>query len=67
MNRGFAFVEYDTKEEAMKAIDEMNGKMFKGRILAIEIAYQKKKYDEQVSKLEQFMEDANKDKKKKPL
>ena len=34
-SRGFAFVEMSSKEDAMKAIEEYNGKDYKGRPLTV--------------------------------
>jgi RNA recognition motif-containing protein len=51
INRGFGFVEFATKEEAMKAISEMNGKQFKGRTLAVELSVPKGSYEAKVQKI----------------
>lgn len=37
-NVGYAFVHMERKEEAMAAIDALNGTMFKGRQLAVELS-----------------------------
>ena len=37
-SKGFGFVEMPTKEEAEKAIEEMNGKEFMGRALSVNVA-----------------------------
>lgn len=37
-SKGFGFVEMPTKEEAEKAIEEMNGKDFMGRALSVNVA-----------------------------
>ena len=34
-SKGFGFIEMPSKEEALKAIEEMNGKEFKGRDLKV--------------------------------
>ena len=37
-SRGFAFVEYGSQEEAVKAVEMFNGKDFQGRPLTVNIA-----------------------------
>ena len=37
-SKGFGFIEMPTKEEAEKAIEEMNGKEFQGRALTVNVA-----------------------------
>jgi RNA recognition motif-containing protein len=37
-NKGFGFVEYETSEEAQKAIENLNGKELKGRPMRVEVA-----------------------------
>jgi RNA recognition motif-containing protein len=37
-SRGFGFVEMVAKEEAARAIEELSGKEFKGRVIKVEIA-----------------------------
>jgi RNA recognition motif-containing protein len=37
-NKGFGFVEYETSEEAQKAIENLNGKELKGRPMRVELA-----------------------------
>jgi len=56
VNRGFAFVEYENKEIARKAIDAMNGKKWKGRTLAIEVSVPIAAYQ---SKLDRIVEHTN--------
>ena len=56
LNRGFAFIEYDTKEEAQKAIDALNGKKFKGRTVVIQFSVAKKKYE---TRIEHILENTN--------
>ncbi|EOA23132.1 hypothetical protein CARUB_v100031200mg, partial [Capsella rubella] len=36
--KGFAFLRYDTEEEAMKAIEGMHGKFLDGRVIFVEEA-----------------------------
>ena len=38
LNRGFAFIEYATKEHALGAISAMHSKKWKGRTVALEIS-----------------------------
>ena len=47
-NRGFAFVEFSTKEEALKAISAMNQSKFKGRSLTVELSLPKASYEAKV-------------------
>ena len=42
-SKGFAFLEMANKTDAYKAIDALNGKEIKGRILTVEIAVEKRK------------------------
>jgi RNA recognition motif-containing protein len=51
LNRGFAFLEYETKEEAQKAIDGMNGQKFKGRTVALEFSLPKGRYEKKVQNI----------------
>ncbi len=37
-SRGFAFVEFDSAEQAKKAAEEFNGKEFQGRALTVNVA-----------------------------
>ena len=55
LNKGFAFVEFETWEEATKAMEAINGKKIKGRMLAVDYAVPKGKY---VAKLEKVAGDA---------
>ena len=59
-NRGFGFVEFATKKEAIDAITAMNGQKFKGRPLTVELSVPKASYEKRVSSL---MEHTNMDKK----
>jgi len=51
VNRGFGFIEFDTKEEAQKAIDTMNNKQWKGRTLALEFSVPKGSYESKIGKI----------------
>jgi len=42
-SRGFGFLEMKNKEDALKALQELNGKEVKGRILVVEEYAEKKK------------------------
>lgn len=41
--KGFGFAEFETQEDAEKALNELNGKEFKGRTLKIDFANPPKK------------------------
>ena len=43
--RGFAFVEFESKDEGQKAIDELNGKEVDGRALVVNEARPQQKRD----------------------
>ncbi|NGX33960.1 MAG: hypothetical protein K1060chlam1_00304 [Candidatus Anoxychlamydiales bacterium] len=45
-SRGFGFVEMGSKEEAEKAIEEMNGKEVGGRTIVVNEARQREKRDD---------------------
>lgn len=47
-NRGFGFVEFVSKTDAQSAIDGMNGKQFKGRLLTVEFSLPKASYETKV-------------------
>lgn len=51
LNKGFGFVEFKSKEEAQKAIKEMNGQKYKGRLVSVDFALSKQKYDSRVQKM----------------
>lgn len=51
LNKGFAFVEFKTRDEARAALESLNGTKYKGRTLAIDFAVSKKIYTEKVSKM----------------
>ena len=42
-SRGFGFVEYLKKEDALKAIEKLNGTELKGKILAVSEAEERKR------------------------
>jgi RNA recognition motif-containing protein len=44
-SRGFGFVEFETKEAAQAAIDELNDKDLKGRSIRVDFAQEKPKND----------------------
>jgi RNA recognition motif-containing protein len=48
INRGFGFIEFDSKETAQKAIDAMNGNKWKGRTLALEFSVPKGSYESRI-------------------
>ncbi|KAK0386702.1 hypothetical protein NLU13_6536 [Sarocladium strictum] len=41
-NRGFAFIDFETKEQAEKAADEMNNTKFRSQILVVEVSKESK-------------------------
>jgi RNA recognition motif-containing protein len=51
LNKGFAFVEYSTRAEALKAVEGMNGQKYKGRTVAIELSLPKGRYETKVSNI----------------
>ena len=59
-NRGFGFVEFATRQEAVAAIAAMNGQKFKGRPLSVELSVTKASYEKRITTL---MEHTNMDKK----
>lgn len=42
--RGFAFVEFTTKNMCLKAIKELNQKLYKGRTIIVDMAVSKDEY-----------------------
>lgn len=48
LNKGFAFLEYESKAEAQKAIEALNNQQFKGRCLALDFSVPKGKYEAKV-------------------
>ena len=65
-SRGFGFVEFATKAQAVEAIKAMNGQKFKGRPIAVELSVPKGAYDKRVNAL---VENTNMDRKEaiKPM
>jgi nucleolar protein 4 len=51
LNKGFGFVEFGTREEAHKAIEALNAKMYKGRMIAIDFALSKSQYGKKIDKI----------------
>lgn len=51
LNKGFGFVEYETREEARKAIESMNAKKYKGRLISVDFALSKKKYNKKIDEI----------------
>lgn len=48
LNRGFAFIEFETKEEALKLIETFKDQRYKGRKVEIEISLPKQKYENKI-------------------
>ena len=48
LNKGFAFLEFEAKADAQKAIDALNGQKFKGRTVALEFSLPKSRYESKV-------------------
>ena len=51
LNRGFAFLEFATKQEAQACIDQMNGQKYKGRTVVLELSLPKRKYEQKVQNI----------------
>ena len=51
MNRGFAFLEFEKKDDAQKAVDSFNGKKYKGRTIAVEFSVSKERYEKRVQNI----------------
>jgi len=51
LNKGFGFVEFKTKEDAKKAIDAMNAKNYKGRMISVDYAMSKTKYNKKIEEI----------------
>ena len=50
-NRGFAFVEFETRQMATNAIAEMHGSKYKGRNLTVEFSVDKKTYEQRIQNI----------------
>jgi len=50
-NRGFAFVEFEDREAASNAINEMNGSKYKGRSLTVEFSVPKESYEKRLDSI----------------
>ena len=50
-NRGFAFVEFETRQMATNAIAEMHGAKYKGRNLTVEFSVDKKTYENRINSI----------------
>jgi len=50
-NRGFAFLEFETREMASNAISAMNGSKFKGRNLTVEFSVPKVDYEKRIDNI----------------
>ena len=50
-NRGFAFVEFENREQGTKAIEAMNGAKFKGRNLTVEFSVPKADYEKRIDNI----------------
>jgi len=48
LNRGFAFVEFATKEEAQSAVTAMHNQKWKGRTLGVEFSVPKGHYEHKI-------------------
>lgn len=51
LNKGFGFVEFKTREEATKAIAAMNAKTYKGRLISVDFAMSKNKYNKKIEEI----------------
>lgn len=47
-SRGFGFVEFSNKDQALQAIKSLNGEKFKGRKITIELSMPKLKYEKKI-------------------
>jgi nucleolar protein 4 len=56
LNRGFAFIEFENKEDAEKAVKTLNGNKYKGRHVEVEFSLPKNKYE---TKITHIMENTN--------
>ena len=50
LNRGFAFIEFENKEVAGKAIDAMHNSKWKGRTIAVGFSVPKGSYESRIDK-----------------
>jgi nucleolar protein 4 len=48
LNKGFGFIEFKAREDARKAIEAMNAKNYKGRMVSVDFAMSKKKYNKKI-------------------
>lgn len=48
LNKGFGFVEFKAREDARKAIEALNGKNYKGRMIAVDFAMSKRQYNRKI-------------------
>ena len=53
MNRGFAFIEFNSKDEGEKMLKEMNGKQWKGRTISVAFSMPKASYEHHVESIVQ--------------
>ena len=51
LNKGFGFIEFKTKDEARKAIENMNAKTYKGRVIAVDFAMSKRQYTKKIDQI----------------
>ena len=51
LNRGFAFVEFETKQQANEAIKKLNGSQYKGRTIAVDLSKSKRDYEKKLEKI----------------
>lgn len=66
LNKGFAFVQFKTRQEATKAISKLNGTTFKGRVIAVDLSVPKtvyKMYEDDSKKNEEVNDDEESDEK----
>ena len=61
LNKGFAFLEYGTKAEALKAVEELNGQKFKGRTIALAVSVPKGRYETRVQHIVENTKQARED------
>lgn len=56
-NKGFAFVQFKTRKEALKAISKLNGTTFKSRVIAVDLSVPKTVYKAHEGKAEKDNEE----------